>query len=176
MSESAELLRYQSLQARCRHPKGERAEFARGDLTGSIPARFEKMASQYPERRAVKATDAELTYRELEAAASRLAQPVLQQCGPDALSRRHAELSMSRPSRSPESTIRPARPDGPRGSCVRIGICCTTCSPTATRFRSHRTIARAGRTPCTGCRLKINPRDVRNVRLRWNSRVRANSG
>lgn len=81
---SADLLRHRSLQARCRHPRGERTEFAREELERSIPARFEKMVLRYPDHLAVKTKNAELTFRELDAAANRLAHAIIQQRGPAA--------------------------------------------------------------------------------------------
>jgi non-ribosomal peptide synthetase component F len=84
MSDSPELQRHRALQERSRHPEGEATEFARDEIEQSIPARFEKMASRYPDRLAVKSPDGELTYRELDESANRLAHAILRLRGPGA--------------------------------------------------------------------------------------------
>jgi hypothetical protein len=68
MSESAQLLRHQTSQARCRHPQGERAEFARGELERSIGARFQRVARLHPDRLALFTKHERLSYRQLDKA------------------------------------------------------------------------------------------------------------
>ncbi len=84
MPETAELLRHRALQERCRHPERDATEFARDEIEQSIPARFEKLASRHPDRLSVKAPDGELTYRELDESANRLAHAILRLRGPGA--------------------------------------------------------------------------------------------
>jgi amino acid adenylation domain-containing protein len=84
MFESAELLRHRALQARCRHPECEGTDFARDEIEQSIPARFEKMASRHPDHLSVKSPDSQLTYRQLDESANRLAHAILRLRGPGA--------------------------------------------------------------------------------------------
>ena len=51
----------QAIQARCFHPSGHFVEFPSGDIETSIPARFEKIASEFPGRLAVKTGNRALT-------------------------------------------------------------------------------------------------------------------
>ena len=67
----------QAIQARCFHPSGHFAEFPREDVETSIPARFEKIASQFPGRLAVKTGNRTLTYLELNQTANRLSHAIL---------------------------------------------------------------------------------------------------
>ncbi len=67
----------QALQARCFHPSGHFVEFPREDIETSIPARFEKLASEFPGRLAVKTGTRTLTYDELNQVANRLSHAIL---------------------------------------------------------------------------------------------------
>jgi amino acid adenylation domain-containing protein len=66
---------------RCFHPSGNSSEFPSADVEGSIPARFEKIASLYPDRLAIQASDCALTYAELNRAANRIARAILAKRG-----------------------------------------------------------------------------------------------
>jgi amino acid adenylation domain-containing protein len=74
-------LEQQAIRARCFHPSGRFVEFPLEDLALSIPARFEKIAAQYPDRAAVRVSDQTLTYRNLNQAANRLAHSIIAQRG-----------------------------------------------------------------------------------------------
>ncbi len=71
----------QAIQARCFHPAGDFVEFPREDVETSIPARFEKIARQFPGRIAVKSGTGSLTYQELNQAANQFAHLVLETLG-----------------------------------------------------------------------------------------------
>ena len=47
-------LEQEVIRAKCFHPSGTFVEFPIEDVEASIPARFEKIARQYPDRIAVK--------------------------------------------------------------------------------------------------------------------------
>ena len=63
----------EAIRARCFHPTGHFVEFPIADVEGSIPARFEQIASMYPERIAVSTGNDQITYGELNVAANRIA-------------------------------------------------------------------------------------------------------
>jgi amino acid adenylation domain-containing protein len=67
--------------AKCFHPTGTFVEFAEEEIEQSIPARFEKIARQFPDRTAVESRRHRLTYRDLNRAANRTAHGVLSTCG-----------------------------------------------------------------------------------------------
>ena len=81
VDQSAEFLRHQSLHARCRHPLGAEIEITPDEIARSIPVRFERMASTFPDRIAVQAKDRRLTYLELDESANRLAHAILDKLG-----------------------------------------------------------------------------------------------
>src|SRR5262245_10049595 len=66
----------QAIQAKCFHPSGNFIEIPREDVETSIPARFEKIVGQFPDRLAVKTESRTLTYRELNQAANRLSHAI----------------------------------------------------------------------------------------------------
>lgn len=74
-------LEQQVIRDKCFHPSGRFVEFPLEDVALSIPARFEKIAAQYPHHLAVKASDQTLTYRDLNQAANRLAHSIIAQRG-----------------------------------------------------------------------------------------------
>jgi amino acid adenylation domain-containing protein len=65
----------------CFHPSGNSSEFPSAGVEGSIPARFEKIASLYPDRLAIQASDCALTYAELNRAANCIARAILAKRG-----------------------------------------------------------------------------------------------
>jgi amino acid adenylation domain-containing protein len=67
--------------SRCYHPNGSFVEFGREEIQYSIAERFEKIVRTYPDRLAIKSKDYSLTYKELNAAANRVAQRILSQRG-----------------------------------------------------------------------------------------------
>ncbi len=71
----------QAIQAKCFHPFGRFVEFPLDDVALSIPARFEKLAAQYPRRAAVTTSDQTVTYEDLNGAANRLAHSIIAQRG-----------------------------------------------------------------------------------------------
>ena len=60
-------------------------EFPSSDLETSIPCRFERQVALYPDRLAVRAFGASLTYRELNLRANRIAHAILARLGPESL-------------------------------------------------------------------------------------------
>jgi amino acid adenylation domain-containing protein len=72
-----ELLRQQTIQSSCFHPSGQWVEFAKSNITKSIAELFEAQAEKSPDRLAVKTTQAQLTYSELNAIANQLARTIL---------------------------------------------------------------------------------------------------
>lgn len=70
-------LKQEAIRARCFHPWGNFIEFFKEDVETSIPVRFEKIVSSYPDRVAVKADDRLWTFAELNCSANRLAQALL---------------------------------------------------------------------------------------------------
>jgi len=67
--------------SRCFHPNGSFVEFDREEIQHSIAERFEKIVRKYPDRLAIKTKDYSLTYKELNAAANRVAQRILSERG-----------------------------------------------------------------------------------------------
>ena len=65
------------IQAKCVHPGGSFVGFEKEEIEQSIPHRFEKMVSLYPQRLAVKADGHALTYETLNQAANRIARAIL---------------------------------------------------------------------------------------------------
>ncbi len=66
----------QAIWAKCFHPSGSFVEFAQDQVEQSIPSRFEKIVSKYPNRLAVKTRHHELTYEMLNRAADRVAHAI----------------------------------------------------------------------------------------------------
>jgi len=73
--------RQAEIRAKCFHPTGQWEEFKPEDLNQSIVSRFEQMVARYPDRLALKCGDEMLTYAELNRAANRLAQGIIERCG-----------------------------------------------------------------------------------------------
>src|SRR5262245_7478347 len=74
----------QAIRAKCFHPSGTFVEFPVEDIETSIPERFEKIVSKYPDRIAIKLGDQTLTYAELNCQANRLARSIVDQQGDQA--------------------------------------------------------------------------------------------
>ena len=72
----------QAIRAKCFHPSGTFTEFQDKEVEQSIPARFEKIVTLYPERTAVKTGEQQLTYEVLNKAANRIASSIYQLRGP----------------------------------------------------------------------------------------------
>src|ERR1044071_9320598 len=72
----------QAIRARAFHPSGTFVEFPEADAGRSVPERFEKIASQYPGRTAIKTNAGTLTYVELNERANVLAHELLAGRGP----------------------------------------------------------------------------------------------
>ena len=68
-----------AIRDRCFHPTGTFIEFKKEDVEQSIPERFEEQVRLYPDRLAIKDKYCELTYRELNQAANRVAVALAQQ-------------------------------------------------------------------------------------------------
>jgi non-ribosomal peptide synthetase component F len=66
---------------KCFHPSGSFEEFRREDFDQSIVKKFEQQVERFPDRLAVRTLDCELTYRELNQAANRIAHRILELCG-----------------------------------------------------------------------------------------------
>ena len=73
--------RQAEIRAKCFHPTGKWEEFKPEDLNQSIVSRFEQIVARYPDRLALKCGDEMLTYAELNRAANRLAQGIIERCG-----------------------------------------------------------------------------------------------
>ena len=73
--------RQSEIRAKCFHPTGQWEEFKPEDLNQSIVSRFEQIVARYPDRLALKCGDEMLTYAELNRAANRLAQGIIERCG-----------------------------------------------------------------------------------------------
>ena len=71
----------QAIRDKCFHPSGTFVEFPIEDVETSIPARFEKIVRMYPERLAVVAKGENVTYKELNCVANRIARAVLERRG-----------------------------------------------------------------------------------------------
>ena len=66
------------------HPSGSYLEFRREETEDSLPGRFERQVTRYPDRLAVRAPGSELTYEALNRAANRVAWALLSARGPGA--------------------------------------------------------------------------------------------
>ncbi|MEC4812139.1 MAG: amino acid adenylation domain-containing protein [Scytonema sp. PMC 1069.18] len=65
----------------CVQPTHSFVEFSKTEIEQSIPQRFEKQVNQYPNRIAVKTRESQLTYKQLNQAANRLAREIIAQRG-----------------------------------------------------------------------------------------------
>ena len=70
-----------SILDRSYHPSGTFIEFKKDEIEQSVPSRFEQQVCNYPNRLAIKTNKEELTYRELNQAANRVAHVVMERCG-----------------------------------------------------------------------------------------------
>src|SRR5262250_1751019 len=71
----------QAIRAKCFHPSGEFVEFPIEDVENSVPARFEKIAAQYPDNWAIVTDLESLTYAELNERGNRVARSILERPG-----------------------------------------------------------------------------------------------
>src|SRR6267142_1601505 len=74
-------LEQQAIRAKCCHPSGTFIEFSKEEVEQSIPARFERIVRQYPDRLAIKTGQYALTYDALNKAANRVARAILTKRG-----------------------------------------------------------------------------------------------
>ena len=74
----------EAIRAKCFHPSGTFVEFPKEEVEQSVPARFEKIVSKYPDRIAIKSGNQLLTYTELNAQANRIAHAIVGQRGDQA--------------------------------------------------------------------------------------------
>ena len=70
-----------AIRARCVHPNGRFAAFAKDAIEQSIADRFEEQVRRFPQQLAVKSGDEELTYHELNLRANAVAHAVLDRLG-----------------------------------------------------------------------------------------------
>jgi amino acid adenylation domain-containing protein len=61
----------------------DKLAFNKAEIEGSVPARFERIVNEYPERTAVKSDFFRLTYDTLNKQANRVAHAVIDRCGTD---------------------------------------------------------------------------------------------
>jgi amino acid adenylation domain-containing protein len=71
----------QAIRDKCFHPSGTFVEFPIEDVETSIPERFEKVVSQYPDNWAIVTNSQSLTYGELNACANRAARAIIERFG-----------------------------------------------------------------------------------------------
>jgi amino acid adenylation domain-containing protein len=71
----------EAIRDKCFHPSGTFVEFPIEDVETSIPARFEKIVSMYPERIAIQTTNQALTYDQTNRVANRVARAILDRRG-----------------------------------------------------------------------------------------------
>ena len=67
----------QAIRAKCFHPTGDFIELQPEEIEQSVAQRFEKIVGRYPDRLALKTSTCELTYRQLNGAANRVARAIL---------------------------------------------------------------------------------------------------
>ncbi|MGH7831047.1 MAG: AMP-binding protein, partial [Candidatus Binatia bacterium] len=67
----------EAIRAKCFHPSGDFEEFRKADVEQSIPDRLEQIVGKYPDRIALKTRSRTLTYGELDRAANRAANALL---------------------------------------------------------------------------------------------------
>ncbi len=73
----------EAIQAKCLHPSGEFVEFAKDEIEQSIPERFAKIVSLYPNRVAIKERDYAVTYSELDEQSNLIAHAILERISQD---------------------------------------------------------------------------------------------
>lgn len=71
----------EAIRDRCVHPTGKLVEFKAAEVEQSIPERFEQIVGKYPGRIAVKTSNRQFTYEQLNGAANRVARAILAQRG-----------------------------------------------------------------------------------------------
>lgn len=71
----------EAIRAKCFHPSRMFVEFPKQDVEASIPARFEKIVSMYPERIAIKTSNQSLNYDQTNRMANRVARAILDKRG-----------------------------------------------------------------------------------------------
>ncbi len=69
------------IRARCRHPSDRFVEFRAEDTGQSVPARFEQQVARYGDRPAISSATCELSYRQLDRLANRIARAILARLG-----------------------------------------------------------------------------------------------
>ena len=67
----------QVIRGKCFHPTGDFTEIKPEEIEQSVPERFAKIVSRYPDRLAVKTEKCTLTYRQLSEAADRVARAIV---------------------------------------------------------------------------------------------------
>ena len=72
--------RQQAIRDRCYHPLGAVMAFDKEHIEQSIPARFEQVVRQYPDRLATQTKGQKLTYDALNRTANRVAHAILKRC------------------------------------------------------------------------------------------------
>src|SRR5688572_10852794 len=71
----------EAIRAKSFHPSGTFVEFPKEDVEKSIPERFEKVVTRFPDHLAIKSEDQTLTYSQVNSAANRVAHAILSRCG-----------------------------------------------------------------------------------------------
>ena len=71
----------QAIRAKCFHPTGSFIDFRKEEVEQSIPQRFEQQVRMFPDRMAVKTSNQQFTYDELNQAANQVAWAIMAQCG-----------------------------------------------------------------------------------------------
>ncbi len=71
----------EAIRAKCFHRTGDFIELQPNEIEQSVPERFEKIVERYADRLAIKTRTRELTYRQLNEAANRVARSILATCG-----------------------------------------------------------------------------------------------
>jgi amino acid adenylation domain-containing protein len=67
----------QAIRDKCFHPSGTFVEFPKEEIEQSIPERFERIVSKYPDRIAIKSGEKTLSYTQLNCQANRLAHSIV---------------------------------------------------------------------------------------------------
>src|SRR5262245_44840810 len=70
-----------TIQVRCRHPSTRFVEFGAEDTAQSVPARFEQQVARHGDRPAIRSATCELSYRQLDRLANRIARAILARLG-----------------------------------------------------------------------------------------------
>src|SRR5262245_534468 len=70
----------QTIRDRCYHPLGTVMAFDKEQIEQSIPARFEQVVRQHPDRLATQTKGQKLTYDALNRTANRVAHAILKRC------------------------------------------------------------------------------------------------